>query len=216
MSKFITIEGPDGSGKSTLVQKIKQWLENEGRDFILTKEPGSPLNDDCVKMRQMLLDPDKDLDKEAELYLMMADRCNHVHKVIKPNLKQGKIVISDRYIDSSYAYQGWGRRFGKEEDLKFINSLNNHSTSGLIPHATIIVLVDPETGLKRASIKKEFGKKDRFEKEKSDFHKRVTQGYEDIIKNQSNLRNLFLIDTTHKDPEQTFQEVKNYLINVLD
>ena len=128
-----------------------------------------------------MLDPENDVDGHAEIFGMMTDRCQHVFKVIKPALKEGKIVISDRYIDSTYAYQGWGRRNGKPEELEYINFLNAKTTDNLIPDLTILVMVKPEIGLERISTK-EFGEPDRFEKEKLDFHKKIHEGFLDLYK----------------------------------
>jgi len=205
--KFITIEGPDGSGKSSVVEFLKLNINN----CITTKEPGSPLDSGCVEIRKFILDPDREIDNEAEIFLYMADRCQHVNRVIKPLLNQGKHVICDRYIDSTYAYQGWGRRRGNKESLEYIEKLNNYSTGGLIPDLTIILTVDSRVGLSRAT-KSEFGKPDRFESEKIDFHERVREGYNHLLANKKD-RNIVMIDTTHIS-EERIKEAVLLLVNL--
>ena len=205
---FITVEGPDGSGKSTLVAAMTEWLKEQNLPFINTKEPGTPLNPVCQKIRSLVLDPNNDIDEHAEIYLMLADRCQHVAKVIRPALAEGKIVISDRYIDSTYAYQGWGRRFGNREDLEYINYLNEKTTNGLVPDLTFLIMVDPLVGLQRAT-KSEFGTADRMEKEKIDFHRRLCNGYRDLYEHSN--RRFHLIDSTYETIEECKVEMETTL-----
>lgn len=204
IGKFLTLEGPEGSGKSSVLQKIEQKLESKNVGFIKTKEPGSDKDPVCIELREFILNPKRDINKEAEIYLYIADRCQHVNNVILPSLKNGKMVICDRYIDSTYAYQGWGRRYGKRESLDFINYLNNHSTNNLIPDLTIILNVSAEIGFQRLSTK-EFGKKDRIEKENFDFFERVSSGFKNLKKEFPN-RNIYLIETDDKNLELVFKE----------
>lgn len=213
MSKFFTIEGPDGSGKSSCIEHIREEFSNKGIPLLVTKEPGSPLDKGCVELRKFILNPDNDIDNEAEIFLYMADRCQHVNRIIKPNLSNGINVLCDRYIDSTYAYQGWGRRHGKQSKLDYINFLNSASTNNLIPDLTLILYVDPEVGMQRLSTK-EFGKKDRLEKEAIDFHKRVCEGYLDLF-NKNISRNIKMIDTSNKTEDEVKNEaIKLFLENV--
>ena len=213
---FISVEGPDGSGKSTIVKGIDRWLEKiVKRPYLITKEPGSPKNDACVRMREMLLNPNITLADNAELFLMLADRCQHVMNVLLPALNENEIVVTDRYYDSTYAYQGWGRRHGESSMLKQIQGLNEIATMGLIPDLTILIIVDPEVGITRTT-KTEFGKKDTFEQEDIDFHDRVCRGFKDIYKKKKKERNFFLIDSTNKGEQQCLSEVIDYLSNFLE
>ena len=217
--KFITFEGPDGSGKGTLIKNIVQWFEEEKLDYILTKEPGSPQDSFCPNLRQFILDPENDIDNEAEIYLYMADRCQHVNRVVLPALKKGKIVLCDRYIDSTYAYQGFGRRYGVPDQLQKINYLNRMTTNNLLPDLTIILMVNPQTGLQRITTK-EFGKPDRLEKEALAFHERVYQGYQALVEENSQLqfsrRNIATIDTTILDADSTFDFARGIILGFLN
>ncbi len=170
---FITFEGPEGCGKSTQSKKLKSYLESRGAKVLLTVEPGGTMVG--KKIRQLLLDPANVLDDNTEVYLFAADRSEHVGKVILPALKEGKLVISDRFVDSTLAYQIGGRQL--PEDL--VRYLNMISSKGLIPDLTFVLDVSPEVGLKRAAGR---SGPDRFEKEKLDFHQRVRQKYLEIAK----------------------------------
>lgn len=213
---FISVEGPDGSGKSSIVKGIEKWLKDAiKKPCLMTKEPGSPHDDACVAMREMLLNPDIKLNGGAELFLMLADRSQHVWKVLVPALNDNKIVVTDRYFDSTYAYQGWGRRGGEPSTLKQIQEMNIIAASGLIPDLTILVMVDPKVGIERVT-KSEFGKLDTFEKEKLEFHEKVCHGFMDLYKKQKDKRNFFLIDSTEKSQQQCLAEVIDYLSNFLE
>ena len=203
---FITLEGPDGVGKGTQLKFIKEYLRenNGGRGRIYTKEPGSSRNNVCEKIREITLNPKNDVDDEAEIFLYMADRCQHVQKVVLPALRNGDIVVCDRYVDSTYAYQGFGRRKGTPEALEKINYLNNVSTFGLVPDLTIIFHADAEIGLSRLGTE-EFGEPDRLEMQGLDFHQRVVQGYRHLYENKGD-RNIALINVQGKTPEEVREE----------
>src|SRR3989338_10353650 len=142
---FITFEGPEGCGKSTHSKKIKSYLEGKGRRVLLSMEPGGTQVGKAI--REILLNPESVLDENTEVYLFAADRSEHVSKIIMPALQEGKIVISDRFIDSTLAYQIGGRRL--PEDL--VRYLNMTSSKGLTPDLTFLLDVSPEIGLKRAT-----------------------------------------------------------------
>lgn len=170
---LITFEGPEGCGKSTQSNRLKPYLESKGRPVLLTREPGGTMVG--KQIREMLLRSESVLEGMTEVYLFAADRSEHVRKIIRPALDEGKIVISDRFTDSTLAYQVGGR--GLPEDL--VRYLNMVSSSGLIPDLTILLDVTPEIGLRRAARK---GSADRFEIEDLAFHQRIRAMYLDIAR----------------------------------
>lgn len=167
---FISFEGNDGSGKSTTVRGVYDELVKRGYDVIVTREPGG--SKIAEKIRSLILDNDNvGMDARTESLLYAASRREHVVKVIKPSLEQKKIVLCDRYIDSSLAYQGYARGIGIDE----VYEMNMYATEGLLPDLTIFVVADPEIGIQR--IKKNARELDRLEHEDIKFHKDVYQGY---------------------------------------
>ena len=169
---FITLEGTEGCGKSTHAKLLKSYLQDKGHEVVLTLEPGGTGVGKSI--RDILLHRDASIDKAAELLLFGADRAHHVSSVIKPALAQGKIVICDRYIDSTTAYQVGGRGL-PEDAVKFINNL---SSEGVCPDVTILFDVPVEVGLKRLK----GGMRDRFEKESLDFHEKIRMRFLEIAK----------------------------------
>lgn len=170
---FITIEGPDGAGKSTQIPFIKRFLEGRGYEVLLTREPGGTVIGE--KIRDLLLDKThQEMSHVTESLLYAASRAQHVLELIVPALKGGKIVVCDRFVDSSIAYQGKGRGLG----LRSIVDINDFATCGLKPDLTILLEMDPEIGLKRVRATKE---PDRLEQEKLDFHRRVYEGYMELV-----------------------------------
>ncbi|MDR1686700.1 MAG: dTMP kinase [Desulfovibrio sp.] len=172
---FITFEGIEGSGKTSILDRLCPALSDEGISFVRTLEPGG--SELGRSLRALLLDKRSNLTKEAELFLYLADRSQHVSEVISPALERGDIVFSDRYIDSTLCYQGHGR----EMNLERLTSLCGFATGGLWPDLTIIFDLDPETSLERARRRNlDAGvavTQGRFETERLDFHRRIRQGY---------------------------------------
>ncbi|MDR3281534.1 MAG: dTMP kinase [Endomicrobium sp.] len=171
---FITIEGGEGSGKTTQSFLLKKYLEDSGYEVLLTREPGGTVL--AENIRDILLSPNLNLIALSELFLLEAARAQHIKNLILPALKKGKIVICDRFIDSTVAYQGYGRKL----DLQLINSLNLVASFGLIPILTIYIDVIPSKGLEIA--KKNNSKVynacgDRIESESMQFHNDVRKGY---------------------------------------
>lgn len=165
--KFISIEGPDGAGKSTLAKGLRDELQNRGTDCILTREPGDgPIG---PQIRAILLEG-ADIDPWTEVFLFLADRRQHVEGLIRPAIEEGKWVICDRYADSTIVYQGYGR----DLDVGLLKKLNKIATAGLTPDRTLLVDLDPEIALKR--ITDERGK-NRLDQEPLDFHRRVREGF---------------------------------------
>lgn len=163
---FIALEGGEGAGKSTQSRLMREWLTGLGHDVVLTREPGgTPVG---AALRGIVLDPATgDLAPLAEALVYAADRAQHVAALIRPALDAGAVVISDRYVDSTLAYQGAGRAL----DAADLDDLTRIATGGLRPHLTVLLDIDPETGLGRA------GTPDRIESEPLDFHRRVREEF---------------------------------------
>lgn len=167
--KFITLEGPEGSGKSTQARLLADYLTEKGIDVVRTREPGGVSI--AEQLREMLLNPDNVICARAELLLYASGRAQHTEELILPALKEGKYVICERYTHASIAYQGYGRGL----DMDLINQLNNVATGGLCPDITIILDIDVEKGLKRVETScRDF---DRLECENISFHQKVRDGY---------------------------------------
>jgi dTMP kinase len=167
--KFITIEGGEGAGKSTNIAFIKNYLEQHGKELIMTREPGgTPL---AERIRELLLDKDeKDMCSDTELLLMFAARAQHLYEVIQPAINDGKWVICDRFTDATYAYQGGGRGIAFDR----IKQLENWVQGEFRPDITIIFDLPVKVGLARANNRSE---PDRFEQEDVDFFNRVRDAY---------------------------------------
>lgn len=171
MSLFISLEGPDGSGKSLQMSLLKEALANAGYDFIYSREPGgTPIGE---AIRDILLDPSRrEMSAECEAYLYAASRAQHVREKILPALNEGKIVLLDRFVDSSLVYQGIGRELGVEA----VYQLNQTAIGGILPDITFMVYIDYEEGLRRKQMQTGHDL-DRLENEASLFHRKVNEGY---------------------------------------
>ena len=176
MSLFITLEGPEGTGKSTQAKLLARRLRREGHDAVLTREPGGTRIG--RRVRGVLLSPDhRAMCPETELGLYFSDRAQHLREVVWPALRAGKIVVSDRFTDSTLAYQGYGRGLS----LSLIRRLDRIMTGGFRPDVTVLLDLAAETGLSRARRRnrerKALRKEGRFEIEALAFHERVRSGY---------------------------------------
>lgn len=181
MSLFITIEGIEGCGKSTLQKHLKSSLESLSHSVTCTREPGgTPLGE---KIRELLLDETEiTISQTTELLLFAADRAEHISQVIKPALEKNQIVICDRFIHSTIAYQG----FAKNVDFALIDNLNKTATAGLTPDLILLLDLDPEIGLARAGSRLQKDQtKDRFESEALAFHTSVRNGFLKLAKENS-------------------------------
>ena len=172
---FITLEGIEGSGKTTLIENLADVFRTLNHEVLVTREPGG-----CAlgrELRQMLLNPETEICPEAELFLFLADRAQHVAEVIRPALKRGEVVLCDRYADSTVVYQGYGRGL----DIEKLRSLNDVAIGGLWPDRTFVLDMDPADALKRARRRNaELGlseKEGRFEAEQMPFHTRIREGF---------------------------------------
>jgi dTMP kinase len=209
---FITFEGIEGTGKSTQINLLKNYLEARGYEVLLTLEPGGSRIG--KELRKMLLHIDNtDITGEAELFLYLADRAQHVSQVILPALQEGKVVISDRFADSTVVYQGYGRGL----DPKLLHTLNEVAVCGHWPELTVLFDVEPEIGLNRAltrNLKEGINTDEgRFEAESLSFHTKVREGYltwaalhQDRIK---------IVDATG-GPDEIFENVKELVDQMIE
>jgi dTMP kinase len=176
---FITLEGPDGSGKTTQVSKIAEYLKENKIDFIQTREPGGTRISD--KIRSIILDPEhKEMHDLTEVLLYAASRAQHVHEKIIPALEDGRVVLCDRFVDASLAYQGFGLGVGEEKVLQ----VNNIATNGLVPDRSYFIDVSPEVGRERMQARYGTGNLDRIEQKDLSYHERVREGFQQIFSNQ--------------------------------
>ena len=194
---FITFEGPDGCGKTTQMKLLAEYLEKKGEEIVLTREPGGKGLGE--KVREILLNYDGEVSDRCESFLFLADRAQNIDIIVNPAVKAGKIVLCDRHIDSTVAYQGYGRGL----DIERINMLNNLATNGKKPDLTFVFDVDVETSMKRVG-----KEKDRMESAGIDFHNRVRQGYLELAKQEPN--RIKVIDAT-----KSIEEIHDEVINIL-
>lgn len=194
MSLFVTLEGPDGAGKTTQLELLKKF--GHDKDWIFTRNPGG--TDFGLKLREILLnDQSVSLNPLAELFLYMSDRAQHINDVVKPALEQNKIVICDRFIDSTVVYQGYARGL----DIELIHKLNKTAIQGFVPNITFLLDVDPETGLGRSE--KRSGGNDKIEAEGIQFQEKVRKGFLELAEN--NKSRFVVIDTVKNNPEQVHE-----------
>jgi len=195
---FISFEGSDGSGKSTQFKLFADYLRNNEFEIVLTREPGgTPISED---IRKILLDPSNtEMDPMTEVLLFAASRAQHVSQLIKPSLEEGKIVLCDRFLDSSIAYQGYGRQMGD-----CVRIINEYAVRGIMPDITFFLDLDPDEGRKRNVAA---GKKDRMELEMMEFHKRVYTGYKELAEIY---KNRFVTIDASKSIECVAEEVRSH------
>ena len=197
---FITFEGIEGSGKSTQIQLTKAALEEAGYEVVTTKEPGgTPLGS---QLRKMILDPETNFENPfTELLLFYADRLEHLKQVVEKGLNEGKIILCDRYVDSTYAYQVGGRHM-PEAMVADLNKLVSR-----MPRLTLLFDLDPKVGLERIKSREAL---DRFETIGLDFHQRVRATYLDRAKKEPN--RIHVIDVATKSIETLSQEIKTVIL----
>ena len=191
---FITVEGIDGSGKTTQALKIKKFFESKGEKVVFTKEPGG--TNLGIKIREILLN--EDMNPVSEFLLFASDRKEHVQNLIFPSLKSGCVVISDRFHDSSVAYQGFGRGVA----LDFIEYVHNRVLGGVLPDLTFIFDLHPSKGLERLH------SKDRIERAGLEFLTRVRNGYLSIAKTS----NRFVVIDANRDKEIVWKDVEKEIL----
>ena len=198
---FISVEGGDGSGKSTQIRKIEAYLTARGQEVLLTREPGgTPV---AEKIRELILDPANcALTGRAEMLLYAASRAQHVEEKILPALAEGKTVLTDRFTDSSIAYQGFGRGLGD-----IVAEVNRIAADGKEPDLTIFLNISPAAGMARKN-KQDGHTLDRLEQEKAAFHEAVYEGYLTLAKESGG--RIAVIDA-ERTAEEVFAEIKEYL-----
>ncbi|AYX88885.1 dTMP kinase [Staphylococcus cohnii] len=202
MSAFITFEGPEGSGKTTVIQQVAEKLKYE-YNIILTREPGGVKTGEQI--REVLLEGE-DMDDRTEALLFAASRREHLVGKVIPALNNGNVVLCDRYIDSSLAYQGYARGIGIEE----VKSINEFAINGLYPDLTIYLDVSVEVGRER--ILKNQRNQNRLDQEDVKFHEKVVEGYKKIIHNESERFIVINADQSiDKVVKTTYESITNYL-----
>lgn len=197
---FITLEGGDGVGKSTQAALLEEWLTGRGRTVVRTREPGG--TDAGVEIREIVLHHRGDIAPRAEALLYAADRAHHIATVVRPALSRGDIVVQDRYIDSSVAYQGAGRVL----DAQQIRDLSLWAAEGLLPDLTILLDLDEDTA--RARLDSARTRYDRLEAERSDFHARVRAGYLALAEQEPER---FLVVDASRPVEEIAAEIRDRL-----
>jgi len=196
---FITFEGGEGSGKTTIIAKLKETLEQKGISVVTTREPGG--SSIAEQIREVLLNnKNTDLKPHTEALLFAASRAQHLDEVIIPNLD--KVILCDRYIDSSFAYQAYGRDLG----MDFVKKVNDYALCHM-PDLTFYIDLEPEVGLARVS-KGRSHKKDRLDSEQNDFHHKVRNGYLDIASKEPNR---FIVINGNRDVETIYHEILGYI-----
>ncbi|WP_369224230.1 dTMP kinase [Streptomyces sp. R39] len=199
---FIALEGGDGAGKSTQAEALAEWIRAKGHEVVLTREPGAtPVG---KRLRSILLDVSSaGLSHRAEALLYAADRAEHVDTVVRPALERGAVVISDRYIDSSVAYQGAGRDLSPTE----VARINRWATAGLVPHLTVLLDVEPQTARERFT-----EAPDRLESEPAEFHARVRAGFLTLAASDPGR---YLVVDAGQEPESVTTVIRARLDTVL-
>lgn len=203
---FITFEGPDGSGKTTVSTAVCKRLQDEGYDVVYTREPGG--SDIAEQIRRVILDPkNTDMDARTEALLYAASRRQHLVEKVLPALQAGKTVISDRFIDSSLAYQGVGRGIG----IDAVYSINQFAIEGHMPDKTIFLNIDAETGLQRINANRNY--LDRLDQESEKFHDKVYEGYKQVIEKYHD--RMIIVDAS-RDVDTVIQDAYTAVKGLLD
>ena len=196
---FISVEGGDGSGKSTQLENIKNYLNEKGIEYIFTREPGG--TDIGEKIRNIILDPENtEMASITEALLFAASRAQHVAEKIKPSLEKGITVVSDRFVDSSLAYQGYGRNLGE-----VVKAINDPAVDGCMPDITFFLDISPRDAMDRISRRD----LDRLEREAIELHQRFYDGFKKIIEEDKKGR-IIAVDA-RQDRDKVWEEIKKAL-----
>ena len=202
---FLSMEGPDGCGKTTQANLLEKSLRQMGFELVRTREPGGcPISE---KIRQIILDTENaEMCANCEALLYAASRAQHVHQVIRPAVEAGKVVLSDRFVDSSVAYQGGGREMGVE----MIRQINEPAVDGMLPDATVYLDIDHDTAMKR---RLSASRPDRLELESSAFHGRVQAAYEELIERDGRR---FIVVSGDQPAEEIARQVLRQVLRRLE
>lgn len=201
---FVAFEGGEGTGKTTQLRILAGDLTKRGYEVVLTYEPGdTPVG---TPLRRLLLDPATEMTAQTEALLYAADRAEHVGHVVLPAMQRGAIVLTDRYVDSSIAYQGYARGL----DIGAVTSTSRWATGGLLPDLTLLLDLDPEEGLRRARGRN--GRADRLEAEALDFHARVRRGFLALAEADPQR---YAVIAAHEPPDLVADRVREAVDNVL-
>lgn len=203
---FVAFEGGEGSGKSTIIEKIYIWLRESGHECILTREPGGIKISE--KIREVILDKENtEMDGRTEALLYAAARRQHLVEKVIPAINSGKIVLCDRFVDSSLAYQGYARGLGIDE----VFEINKFAINDCMPNISILFDINPEIGLER--IRKNSSREvNRLDLEKIDFHNKVREGYTKIYENN---KDRMIKINAEQSIDQVFEEVKRIFLDLL-
>jgi len=205
--KFITFEGGEGCGKTLQIKLLSDYLKNKKYDVIITREPGGVPTAETI--RNIIQNPDlPDINPTTELLLYEAARSEFSQKLVIPALNKGKIVLSDRYFDSTKAYQGYGNK----TDIKIIDFLNKLASNNLFPDLTYVIDTFAEKGLNKVTTD-EFGRLDKIEQRGLEYHKRVNQGYREIAKQDP--KRVKLIQFIDGKPEKMHEIIIKYVDDLL-
>lgn len=194
---FITFEGADGCGKTTQLELLADYLKEKNKEVIITREPGAKGLGE--KIREILLNYDGEVSDRCESFLFLADRAQHIDMIVNPAVEAGKIVLCDRHIDSSVAYQGYGRGL----DIEQIDRLNMLATNGRRPDLTLVFDIDVKTSMKRVG-----KEKDRMESAGVEFFNRVRKGYLELAKQEP--ERIRVLDAT-----KSIEEIHNEVVKII-
>jgi dTMP kinase len=202
---FITTEGTDGSGKTTQIKLLESYLKDKGFEVVVTREPGGTSIGE--KIRSIILDPgNREMSYITEMMLYASARAQLVNELIRPSLAQGKVIICDRFIDSSYVYQGFGRNI----DIELIEKVNSIALDGLMPDITLFFDIDPRVALARRI---QSTGADRIEQETMDFHRKVYEGYKKLV---SKYPDRIKAIESNRSIDEIFLDVKDSIDKILE
>ena len=201
--KFITFEGPEGGGKSTHIRLLADFLRERGVDLVLTREPGGTPTGEAIRGLLQHDGAGESPTDRAELLLFLASRAQHVERLIRPALSEGKWVLCDRFDDSTLAYQGYGRGL----DLSLLQAMNSFATAGLKPDLTVLLDVSPETSRQRLLMRhaQTSGTPDRIEREPDAFHVRLRNGFLDLARQNPDR---FLVMNADREVSRVAQDIR--------